>query len=241
MELKEHEKATITEIANIMQSRGVEKVEVEYCGSGDSQDCFDVSQFKDGETVFLDDADDEVALKLEQLVDDRFSGYENNDGGNGEMSLLIADGSVHFQWDHTYNYVESQDDGDAVLSEDVINELLNAIKKVGAQSCRVNYEGGGDSMDGYDIVFTDANQKDITPVDQSVLRDLNNVLDDLMCNGPVAGFWNNEGGGGEIFVSDDADPENVYAYWNHYNYYENGETDSVDVVIPLSDKEPADA
>lgn len=241
MELTEKEVTIAREIATIMQSRGVEKVEVEYSGSGDSQDEFEVTEFKNGESSIIHGYDDALAEKLDDLVSEKFGGYENNDGGYGEISLLLAEASLHIQWDHSDNIINDQNDDDAVLTNEVIETFVKAIKEVDAYSCTVTYVGGGDSMDGYDFTFHDANGKEITINDQDNLTmELSMKLDDLMCNGPVAGFWNNEGGGGEIGINRDA-LENDDAYWNHYYNYEDTETTSIDMVIPLTEKESSDA
>lgn len=232
-ELNDAAKNLVAEIGLEMAKRGLQKLTLEYDGSGDNQDEFVASVQADSaekKTSFksLESADTLVA-KLEDLVDTMHGDYENDAGGYGYLYLKIVDGTAILDWEHAERYEDSTPDDEAILDANSIEGIAEIIQPV-ARSCIITYVGGGDSMDGYEFTFMDENGKTVKIDDQELLKNLENVLDDMICDSAVSGFWDNDGGHGEIFI-DSADLEN--SYWNHANYFTDSESMIYDFEVAL--------
>ncbi|MBU2753077.1 hypothetical protein HER14_19630 [Acidithiobacillus thiooxidans] len=229
-ELNDVAKKRVAEIGLEMVKRGLQHLMLEYDGSGDSQDDFVVSVQADNEEEFkFLESSDTLVAKLEDLVDAMHGGYENNAGGYGQLDLKIVDGTAILYWEHSERYEDSTPDDDAILDANSIEGIAEIIQPV-ARSCIITYVGGGDSMDGYEYTFMDENGKTVKIDDQELLKNLENVLDDMICNSAVSGFWDNDGGHGEIFI-DSVDLED--SYWNHANYYTDSESSLYDFEVDL--------
>lgn len=75
-------------------------------------------------------------------------------------------------------------------------------------------------MDGADYSFTDKNGNTLqVSADSKIFKELDEFFDTLMM-GPVNGFWDNEGGHGEIKITEVEED----SYWNHWNYGNEDET-----------------
>lgn len=208
--------AIIVAIAKEMSSRKSNEVELEYSGNGDSQDDFSVSV--EGANKYLGRRDI-ISDKLEELVDLVHESYAEDYGGYGDLSIKIKGSKAFLEWSHTDNYEESVEDDDAIMGNNVRDALVDIIRPV-ATSCTIQYTGGGDSMDGFDVSFFKGTQE-IKIDNNDVNKALRDELDSLMEESAVCGFWENAGGHGEIGI-DCEDPEN--SYWNHYDCAVSGES-----------------
>lgn len=102
----------------VLKNAGVKSAVVSYSGSGDSGDAESVTYDPDGTyeniTVPIADNDEPPIVKsLDEalidyamhLIEDRHGGWENNDGGSGEVTFDVKKGSIHIEH-HDY-YTES--------------------------------------------------------------------------------------------------------------------------------------
>jgi len=134
---------------------------VEYYGSGDSGDSFEVFLSRDcaDTTVSIDGANltlsDAAAHVMENLVARLHSGYENNSGGGGEVKWH-PDGMMDFACHH--NCVAEFNDSATVIPSSALTpttkseansinakRILSAMEEAKVERIVVEYEGGGDS------------------------------------------------------------------------------------------------
>ena len=114
-EKRAKEDATFKLDLSVLRDAGVDDVTVEYSGGGDSG-CYDGVTI-DGEpfdeSVVEGVEEGRLANYLMRFVDDEFSGWENNDGGRGEVVLNVPEGKI--QINHTRFYT-SEDCSEIELS-----------------------------------------------------------------------------------------------------------------------------
>ena len=94
-----------TRIITAMRATGACSLRAEYHGSGDSMDSFTMS-FADGQGNDLSlpkEVASDIQNQLYDLLDGDHEGWENNEGGYGEISLDLDDGVPTMDWDH-YDY-----------------------------------------------------------------------------------------------------------------------------------------
>lgn len=161
-------------IFSAMRTHEAERAEVEYYGSGDSGDCFEThlsSENDDAEvligakTMPLDDA---VGLASEKIIGEYHSGYEDNNGGGGNL-VWYKDGLLEFNaWytsikeDPHELRVPAAADAAAVPTDTILalsintKIILDAMEAAGAETISVEYEGSGDSGGVEDVSFTPA-------------------------------------------------------------------------------------
>lgn len=89
-----------------LKDLGVDKVEVNYSGSGDSGDIDDVTYYnKAGEVVEIDGGHfDDVHNKLQDyalILLDKIEDWWNNDGGHGILSMFISQNTYSIE-NHIY-------------------------------------------------------------------------------------------------------------------------------------------
>jgi hypothetical protein len=95
-----------TRIITAMRATGACSLRAEYHGGGDSMDSFGVS-FADGKGNDLslpEEVYSDIKDRLYDLLEGDHQGWENNDGGYGEISLDLDDGVPTLDWSH-YDYV----------------------------------------------------------------------------------------------------------------------------------------
>lgn len=198
-----------------MQKNGLTNLRLEYSGNGDDRDNFSILD-KDKENAPV--AIDEIIDAMEALVDTVVEGYENGNGGSGELTITIEDGTIEADWDHYDNTTDECPEGVAIPDE-TAEMIRNILPALGADTVTLEYNGGGDSMDGLNIGYsckgtavTVANKVDV------LTKRIHDALEDLICD-QVDGFWNNEGGRGEMCIATDSEE----AEWDHVNFVDTTE------------------
>jgi hypothetical protein len=103
-------KATLKrDIIPRLKKRGVAVVEARYSGHGDSG-CVETVEYFDAkkQLVTVQDSRSPKARKIEDVLEEFLpSGFENNDGGQGEITIDIEAGTVTIE--HQENFVEHED------------------------------------------------------------------------------------------------------------------------------------
>ena len=88
-----------------LKDLGVDKVEVNYSGSGDSGDIDDVTYYnKAGEVVKIEGEHEEVHNKLQDyafILLDKIEDWWNNEGGHGILSMFISQNTYSIE-NHIY-------------------------------------------------------------------------------------------------------------------------------------------
>ena len=95
-----------TRIITAMRATGAFSLRAEYHGDGDSMDSFTVS-FADGngnDFTLAEEVASDIRDQLCDLLEADHEGWENNEGGYGEISLDLDDGVPTLDWSH-YDYV----------------------------------------------------------------------------------------------------------------------------------------
>ena len=97
-------------IVNAMKQAGISTAVIEYSGSGDSGNVDDVT-FTPEVDARVTIEDEDVSLNeavrdfANELIDSEHSGYENDDGGSGTITINAETNLV--TWEHLDYYTES--------------------------------------------------------------------------------------------------------------------------------------
>ena len=203
---------TLMVLGVAMQKNGLAELALNYSGSGDEQDNFSVTcKTEDGKDVFVNVS--EITDAMEALAETVVDGYENGNGGSGNVSIKIENLAINAEWDHFDNVTEESPE-DTSIPDETAKMIRNILPALGADSVRVEYSGGGDSMDGLDITYSHrVLEIDMLNGVEVLTKRVHDALRNLICN-QVDGFWNDEGGRGEMWITTDA--EN--AGWDHFNF-----------------------
>lgn len=141
-------------------------------------------------------------------------------GSRGSITVERVSCNLQVSWSHTDIFSVEYEDGSAAMDRDRWEQFRTFAKRLKAQTIVIEYRGGGDSMDGADYSFTDKNGNTLqVSSDSNIFKELDGFFDTLMM-GPVNGFWDNEGGHGEIKITEVEED----SYWNHWNYGNEDET-----------------
>ena len=107
-------KSWVAENKAVLQEQGVDEIVGVYSGSGD-EGCFDCVEAAKSDGM---PAEYDVSSRIEKLLEDLYdsavdSGYQDNEGGGGQLILEIETGKVR----HTsyYNVTVQEDCGDEEL------------------------------------------------------------------------------------------------------------------------------
>jgi hypothetical protein len=93
-------KNPFTEVLAILREEGkVATVQIEYNGSGDDG-CINDTTLRDAAGVITKDSvnTDIIEQAAYDLLEDVYAGWENNEGGEGKMTLNVKTGV--FEWTH---------------------------------------------------------------------------------------------------------------------------------------------
>lgn len=88
-----------------LQSQNIVKIEVTYSGGGDSGEIDGVLGYD------ADNKEVDIPTEVADIISDAAyallpDGYENNDGGNGTLTVLLFENNIHI--DHYQNVVEQE-------------------------------------------------------------------------------------------------------------------------------------
>lgn len=135
---KNHEetfKRELSELLPQLRELGVLSVSTTYYGGGDSGD-FNDPTFNPQEPVITDQSlIDRASSALSNAVSLFFAGWENNEGGNGEVMIDVSSGRVqvnHKQYDTvttSFNRVYAIDSGTAEI-ENVVSDMQTLITEM---------------------------------------------------------------------------------------------------------------
>lgn len=169
--------------------------------------------------VLFGRADKALELTLELGLRETPS-QEETTGSRGEILVKRTGCQLQVSWSHTDNFTVEDPDNDAVLDTETWRSFQLLAAQLKVHTMVIEYRGGGDSMDGADYQFTDKEGNEVTVEHgNATFKAIDQLFDELM-DGPISGFWNNEGGYGEIKITDVEED----SYWNHWNYATDNET-----------------
>ncbi|WP_031570619.1 hypothetical protein [Acidithiobacillus thiooxidans] len=143
------------------------------------------------------------------------------DRSSGEIYVSrVGNTQLSVEWKHTDQFTFSEEAAGACLDSKTWRQLHKQVAKLGAHALFIEYGGSGDSMDGASYHFTDkdGNEMKVSSTDPAFEK-IDRIFD-LLMNGPVDGFWTDEGGHGEILVKENQGD----SYWSHWNYFSDTET-----------------
>ncbi len=90
------------------------RIEVDYDGAGDSGSIEGIEFFstKGGKEMKVEVGEGEIRNAVEEFVyaqlEDRYSGWEINDGSQGKVTIDVTNGKATFE--HEWNVIETQED-----------------------------------------------------------------------------------------------------------------------------------
>lgn len=209
----------LARILDVMNDREFTGAVFQYSGLGDSMDncSIQVTKQESPEEFFrsltpLEDENDTLIDLMIEFLEEVEPGYEIEDGSNGSMIFMVKSGhSISVDVNHSDVNLCEEDDTD--LSENVIHAISKILTSIGVKACTINYAGSGDSMDGLSVSYEDEHGQNIDVDDPSVESEICKIMDEVISNSSISGFWNDEGGFGRVRVSTaDNDSE-----WSHYN------------------------
>ena len=167
---------------------------------------------------------------------EKYSGfYKNGEDGRGVVSIDPVDGKVHIvmNWretehattDYSFDEIKRRASDVLPIIEDVVGEVRNINDDV--SQITIEYRGYGDSMDGIDVEFFESESKSMVETGvfpSEIVDDLELVADKLICGFGHEGFWNNEGGSGNITISCRGEKLDVeYSHTDNLEHYEKEE------------------
>jgi len=98
---RESDQEALGTIASIMMEAGCKTLSVEYRGSGDSTDCFGISESSES---LDDDQEEQVLDAVDTLIESFHEGFENGDGGKGVIQFTLEE-TLNVSWEHADYYV----------------------------------------------------------------------------------------------------------------------------------------
>lgn len=214
------EEDLLSDMANLYEiAQDIDHIQVEYQGEGDSGDVVEASFYNlDDEVVPMGSEWVALAEDLgEKLVSRLFSGWENDDGGQGSIKICPLYGTIDIEHNAFYQGREAVGDIDVELDRlDIekalktgFTQLKDRLRDDGI-SLHSSYQGGGNSGDVMDIrVERQGSEVDVREVlsepEQALMEELTyEVLENC-----YQGWENNEGAEGEIAFHLDSSIVNV--------------------------------
>ena len=186
-------------------------------------------------------------MELAENMIEKCSGfYKDGEDGSGEVYIDPVDGKtlIVMNWRETEQTVTDYS-FDEIKNRvpNAITIIKKAIRKIrltndDISEIAIDYRGYGDSMDGVDIVFFEGESESIVETSaflSDVVDDLKMVADELICGFGHEGFWNNEGGSGNITISCRGEKLDVeYTHNDDIEYYQKEEFHGVcDEIVDL--------
>lgn len=271
--------ANLVAIAAVLAAHGIHQVASFYSGSGDSGDEYSQTAY-DADQSQMDLPDVEVVVEqrqygntgagydyivktvpvsLSSAISDAtdeairqagHSGWENNEGGKGTLSIFasgyaVLNHTMFYEGDADHDYIEHGPDTEFGES---LAAMAAVLKKHGLTSVQGEYTGSGDSGDSFDIYYfkgeesveierdvddevtylvvdTEYKEGQFVPVKSARTAEFEQALEDV-CFAMVTasghdGWEINEGGGGTLTVRDDGT-----ATLDHYDNGEDAGNDS---------------
>ena len=194
-------------------------------------------------------------MELAENMVEKCSGFsKNGEDGYGEVFIDPVDGKTRIvmNWretelvttDYSLDEIKSRASNVLPIIESVVGRVHEANSEI--RRIEIEYKGYGDSMDGIDVAFFEAD-KESDGLDEvgtdafpsEIVDDLEMVADKLICSFGHDGFWNNEGGSGKIkvFCHQGAKLDVEYSHNDNLEYFEREEFHGVcDEIVSLLNK-----
>jgi len=171
-------------LGDLLMEKGITRVVIRYCGSGDSG-CVDAVEYEPEGAVLPKAVEDQLCDLAEDYCPE---GYENNDGGYGSVTLFPFHGVAELEHYDRYEDSEEMQTSGIELPED----LCEALARTGVTALSLTFDGYGDSGQ--------VDHVENTPETVEIDQDLVDRLEDLLMESLPSGWKNNAGGFGTFTV-----------------------------------------
>jgi hypothetical protein len=189
--------ADLAALCDTLRGLGVNRIVLRYDGCGDSGSIQEVEYEPESfrPTRELEDKLYEVA---ESYCPD---GYENNDGGDGCLTVHVTEGLAELEHTDRFEDTEDMDVATAALPE----ALRERLTRLGVTAVTANFDGYGDSGQIEALAAE--------PPGVILDRQLSDELEDYLFGLLPGGWENNEGGYGDFAVDVAGGRVQASAYW----------------------------
>lgn len=171
------------------------------------------------------DIEDKISDILVEIINTELTGDESI-GASGCIYFERQDNIVSVHWNNDDIFENCKQDPEISLSKETWEQAQPLLKELEVASIAISYRGFGDSMDGVEYTFADKKGNIVIEPVSSALGKLAELFNSLI-SGPIEGFWNNEGGFGEIVLTEIWET----SFFEHRNNFEDSQSSTTDFEI----------